>query len=74
MYSNRCKRTTPVSYTHLIAINNKYINYLKEKIIPIKNSTEFLEYLYKKQYEIYIVTNSPIEVVNDKVNKINAQK
>lgn len=63
-----------ISLEEGIAINNKYINYLKEKIIPIKNSTEVLEYLYKKQYEIYIVTNSPIKVVNDKVNKINAQK
>lgn len=63
-----------ISLEEGIAINNKYINYLKEKIIPIKDSTEILEYLYKKQYEIYIITNSPTKVVNDKINKINAQK
>lgn len=55
-------------------INKKYINYLKEKIVPIKNSKEILKYLYEKQYEIYIVTNSPTIVVMDKLNKIDAQK
>lgn len=56
-----------------IEINNKYINFLKEKIIPIKNSTEILRYLYEKQYEIYIITNSPTKVVKDKLCKIKAQ-
>lgn len=55
-------------------INNKYINLLKKKIIPIKNSTDILKYLYEKQYEIYIITNSPTKVVNDKLSKINANK
>ena len=63
-----------ISLEEGIYINNKYINYLKEKIVPIQNATEILEYLYKKQYEIYIITNSPTKVVNDKINKINAQK
>jgi len=57
-----------------IEINNKYINFLKERIIPIKNSTEILKYLYEKQYEIYIITNSPTKVVNDKLSKMNAKK
>lgn len=56
-----------------IEINNKYINFLKEKIIPIKNSTEILKYLFEKQYEIYIVTNSPTKVIKDKLCKIKAQ-
>ncbi len=55
-------------------INDKYIKLLKEKIVPIKNSTEILKYLYEKNYELYIVTNSPTKIVNDKLNKINAQK
>lgn len=57
-----------------IEINKKYINFLKRNIVPIKNSQEILKYLYEKQYELYITTNSPIKVVNDKLNKINAQK
>lgn len=57
-----------------IEINNKYINFLKEKIVPIKNSTEILRYLYEKKYELYIITNSPTKVVNEKLCKINAQK
>lgn len=54
-------------------INKKYINYLKEKIIPVKYSTEILKYLYEKQYEIYIITNSPAKVVNDKLHRIKVQ-
>lgn len=56
-----------------IEINDKYINFLKEKIIPIPNSTEILKYLYDKKYELYIITNSPTKVVNDKLNKINVK-
>ena len=33
-----------------------------------------MQYLYIKQYEIYIVTNSPEKVVKDKLSKLNAQK
>lgn len=54
-------------------INNNYINFLKERIIPIKNSTDILKYLYERQYEIYIITNSPTKVVNEKLCKIKAQ-
>lgn len=62
-----------ITLEEAIKINNKYINFLKEKIIPIKNSTEILKYLYEKQYEIYIITNSPTKVVIDKLSKINVQ-
>ena len=51
-------------------INKKYINFLSKNIVPIKNSQEILKYLYEKQYELYITTNSPTKVVNDKLNKI----
>lgn len=63
-----------ISFEEAVEINNKYINYLSRNIVPIKNSQEILRYLYKKQYEIYIVTNSPKKVVNDKLGKINARK
>ena len=56
-----------------IQINEKYINLLKEKIIPIKNSTEILKYLYDKKYELYIVINAPSKVVMHKFTQINVQ-
>lgn len=55
-------------------INKKYIINLKENVVPIQNAKKVLEYLYKKKYEIYIVTNSPTIVVMDKLNKIEAQE
>lgn len=61
-----------ISLEKAIEINNQYIEHLKEKVVPIKDATEMLEYLYKKGYEIYIITNSPTKVVKDKLNKINA--
>ena len=63
-----------ISFEEALEINQNYINYLKEHIVPMKNSQEILKYLFEKQYEIYIVTNSPKKIVNDKLNKINAQK
>ena len=63
-----------ISFEEAVEINKKYISYLSKNIVPIKNSREILEYLYKKNYEIYIVTNSPQKIVNDKLSKIKAQK
>ena len=63
-----------ITLEEAIEINDNYINFLKEKIIPIPNSTEILKYLYDKKYELYIITNSPTKVVNDKLSKINVQR
>lgn len=63
-----------ISFEEGIEINEKYVNYLGKNIIPIKNAQDILKYLYDKQYEIYIVTNGPYKAVNNKLNKINAQK
>lgn len=63
-----------ISFEEAVEINNKYINLLGNHIVPMKNSEEILEYLYNKNYEMYIVTNSPSKVVNDKLDKINGQK
>lgn len=43
-----------ITLEEAIEINDNYINFLKEKIIPIPNSTEILKYLYDKKYELYI--------------------
>lgn len=63
-----------ISLEEAIQINNTYIEYLKEKIVPIKNSTQVLQYLHEKGYEIYIITNSPTKVVKNKLERINALK
>ena len=42
--------------------------------MPIKDSTQVLQYLYEKGYEIYIITNSPTIVVKDKLEAIDALK
>ena len=41
-----------ISLDEAIQINQKYIKYLSEKIIPIKNVNETLKYLYEKEYKI----------------------
>ncbi len=61
-----------ISYEEAVNINNKYIDCLNEHIVPIKHSTEVLEYLYKRNYDIYIVTNSPKIVVDNKLRGINS--
>ena len=61
-------------FEEAVEINERYIEYLKEVIFPIKNAKEILEYLNKKQYEIYIVTNGPEKPVENKLNSINAKK
>ncbi len=63
-----------ITFEEAVIINEMYINYLNQYIVPIKNSKEILEYLYNKQYEIYIITNSPKSVVDNKLNRIDAKK
>lgn len=63
-----------ITLEEAVKISNKYIDILKEHIVPIKNAKEVLQYLYEKGYEIYIVTNSPTRVVKDKLSKINVDK
>ena len=57
-----------VSLEQAKKINNRYVEYLKDKIVPIKDSTQVLQYLYEKGYEIYII------VVKDKLEAIDALK
>ncbi len=62
------------SFDEAVQINERYIEYLKTSIVPIKNAKEILEYLNNKKYEIYIVTNGPEKPVENKLNSINAKK
>lgn len=63
-----------ITFQEAVEMNSKYINYLKESIIPIKDATEILRYLNEKGYELYIITNSPTKIVSDKLDRINAQQ
>lgn len=60
-----------ISLEEAIEISNRYTEYLKENVVPIENSKEVLEYLFKKGYGLYVVTNGPIKPVNDKLEKAN---
>lgn len=62
------------SFEEAVEINEKYIEYLKTSIVPIKNAEAILKYLNEKQYEIYILTNGPAKPVENKLNSINAIK
>ena len=62
-----------ISFEEATGINSRYINYLSEIVVPIKNSKDILEYLHKRQYDIYIATNGPSKAVNDKLSKIEVQ-
>lgn len=62
-----------IKYEEGIELNKKYFNYLSESIVPISNAYNILEYLYKKQYNLYIVTNGPIKLINNKLNAINSK-
>ena len=60
-----------ISFQEAVNINNRYINYLSEDILPMENSKEILQYLFEKEYEIYVITNGPIKPVKDKLYKAN---
>ena len=63
-----------ISFEEAVRINDKYINYLKEKIIPIEGAKETLEYLYNRNYEINIVTNGPTVPAKSKLEKTEISK
>lgn len=60
-----------ISLEEAIYINNEYIKYLSENIVPIKNAQYIIKYLYEKKYKIHIITNGPKKAVKDKLGKIN---
>lgn len=63
-----------MSFEEASIINEEYIKYLSEKIVPIDNAYEVIRYLYEKDYEIHIITNGPTKAVKDKLRKINVLK
>lgn len=59
-----------LSLDQAITLNNDYIKFLKNHVVPIEGATETLKTLSEK-YLIAIATNGPSTTVNDKINKIN---
>lgn len=48
-----------ISYQEAVKINNIYMEGMKLKVVPQKNTYEVIEYLYKRKYKIIIATNGP---------------
>ncbi len=63
-----------ISFEEGSNINNEYIKYLSENIVPIKNAKSIIRYLYDKNYEIHIITNGPTNAVKNKLGKIDVLK
>ena len=63
-----------ISLKEAIKINEEYEETIKEKVVPIQNSTNILKYLYDKQYKIYITTNGPKCAVESKLEKSNLKQ
>ena len=63
-----------ITFEEAAQINNYYINNLGKIVLPIDNAKEILEYLYNKNYQIYIVTNGPLKAVDDKLNGIKSKE
>ena len=63
-----------ISLQEGIEINNKYIEYLNDNIVPMKNADKVLDTLYNKGYELYIITNSPVKAINNKLTKSGLKK
>lgn len=60
-----------ITFEEAVEINDKYVEYLNKYIVPINGAQEIMKYLYENGYEIYIITNGPLKIVESKLNKIN---
>lgn len=63
-----------ITLQEAIEINNRYMEFISENAIPIKNAVDIINYLYKKGYEVYVTTNGPTKAANGKLEKINVKK
>jgi 2-haloacid dehalogenase len=53
-----------------LEMSNKYLEYLKENIVPVPGAYEVLKKL-SENYKIYIITNGPSFAAASKIEKIN---
>ena len=63
-----------ITFEEAKSINRKYIDYLNEHIVPMKNAEKTIDYLCSKGYELYIITNSPAKVIDNKLTKSGLKK
>jgi 2-haloacid dehalogenase len=60
-----------ISLDEAMAINEVYMEALKNNVVPIEGAEEIIEYLHKKNYKIVIATNGPKVAAPTKLEKIN---
>ena len=63
-----------ISYQEAVKINNIYMEGMKLKVVPQKNTYEVIEYLYKRKYKIIIATNGPKVALGTKLEKLGILK
>ncbi len=54
-----------------LEINHKFIDWLKETVVPEEGCFETLEYLHQKGYRLVVATNGANQAIESKLRKIN---
>lgn len=60
-----------LSFQECVKLNNLYMEYMKERIFPIKDTKKILEEIKKLGYKLYIITNGPKKAAYMKQNAIS---
>lgn len=60
-----------LSFEKCVELNNLYMEYMKEKVFPIKNTKNVLEEIKRLGYKLYIITNGPKKAAFIKQNAIS---
>ncbi len=63
-----------ISYQEAVKINDIYMEGMKLKVVPQKNSYEIIKYLYERKYKIIIATNGPKVALETKLEKLGILK
>ena len=63
-----------ISYQEAVKINDIYMEGMKLKVVPQKNTYEIIKYLYEKKYRIIIATNGPKVALSSKLEKLGINK
>lgn len=63
-----------ITYEDAVKSNDIYMEGMKQKVVPQKNTYEIIKYLYEKKYRIIIATNGPKVVLSSKLEKLGINK
>ncbi len=63
-----------VSMEKALEINPKFIDWLKEIVVPEEGCYETLEYLHQKGYRLVVATNGANQAIESKLRKINCRQ